>query len=231
MVGYILDALLILVVVFCIVYSAKKGFIAASKNIITLVLTVTLLASMQGIMLSALQSSPLGDNIKKMVSKNVTKTYQEEQLPENADTTDTQQSLEICETMPLPDFLKESIEESIIGMSEVKNNVMEVITDSITMLIMRIIAMLMLFVLVKLFVFLAIKILDSLFGLPGLRGVNRSLGAVIGIVNAMLAVYIICGMVSLFTPMQNLEAVDGAIGSTYILKYFYNNNLLLSLFM
>lgn len=231
MVGYVLDAILILMVFFCIIYSAKKGFIKASKNIITLILTVTLLASMQGIMLTALQNSPLGDNIKKMVSENLTKTYQKEQLPENTDTTDTQQSLEICETLPLPDFLKESIEESIIEMSEVKNNVMEVITDSITMLIMRIIAMLMLFVLVKLFVFLVIRILDSLFGLPGLRAVNRSLGAVIGIANAMLAVYIICGLVSLFTPMQNLAAVDSAVESTWILKYFYNNNLLLSLFM
>ncbi len=231
MTGYILDAILVLVVVFCIIHSAKKGFIKASKNIITLVLTVTLLASMQGIMLSALENSPLGDNIKRMVSENLTKTYQEEQLPEDTDTTDTEQSLMICETLPLPDFLAESIEKSIMEMSEIKNNVMEVITDSITLLIMRIIAMLMLFVLVKIFVFLAIKILDSLFGLPGLKSVNRSLGAIIGVINAMLVVYIVCGLVSLFTPIQNLSAVDSAIGSTWILKYFYNNNLLLSLFM
>lgn len=231
MIGYILDAILVVVVLFCIITSLKKGFIKASKNVITLILTVTLLASMQGVMLSALENSPLGDNIKKMVSENVTKTYQKEQLPENTDTTDTQQSLMICEALPLPDFLAESIEKSIMEMSEIKNNVMEVITDSITLLIMRIIAMLMLFVLVKIFVFLAIKILDSLFGLPGLRTVNKSLGAIIGIVNAMLVVYIVCGLVSLFTPMQHLAAVDSTIGSTFLLKYFYNNNLLLSLFM
>ena len=182
-------------------------------------------------MLSALENSPLGDNIKKMVSENLTKTYEEEQLPESVDTTDTEQSLVVCETLPLPDFLKENIEKSILEMSEIKNNVMEVITDSITSLIMRIIAMLMLFVLVKIFVFLAIKLLDSLFGLPGLKSVNRTLGAVIGIANAMLVIYIVCGLVSLFTPMQNLASVDNAIGQTMLLKYFYNNNLLLSLFM
>lgn len=231
MIGYILDAILVFVVIFFIAHSAKRGFIKASKNIITLILTVTLLASMQGVMLSALGNSPLGDNIKKMVSENLTKTYEEEQLPENVDTTDTEQSLVVCEALPLPDFLKESIEKSIMEMSEIKNNVMEVITDSITTLIMRIIAMLMLFVLVKIFVFLAIKLLDSLFGLPGLKSVNRALGAVIGVVNAMLAIYIICGLVSLFTPMQNLAFVDNAIGQTMLVKYFYNNNLLLSLFM
>ena len=231
MIGYILDAILVLIVIFCVAYSAKRGFFKASKNIITLILTVTLLASMQGIMLEILQNSPIGDNVKQMVSRNITKTYEKEQLPENVDTTDTEQSLLVCESLPLPDFLKNSIEDSIEAMSEVKNNVMEVITDSVTDLIMRILAILMLFVLVKVFVFLVVKILDSLFGLPGLRTVNKSLGAVIGVVNAMLTIYIICGLVSLFTPMESLAVVDSAIGETMLLKYFYDSNLLLSLFM
>ena len=34
-----------------------------------------------------------------------------------------------------------------------------------------------------------------------------------------------------FYDMQNLASVDNAIGQTMLLKYFYNNNLLLSLFM
>ena len=231
MIGYILDAILVLIVVFCVAYSGKKGFFKASKNILTLVLTVTLLASMQGVMLEFLQDSAIGDNVKRMVSQNITKTYEEEQLPEDADTTDTEQSLMICESLHLPDFLADSIEDSLAAMSEVKNNVMEVITDAITDLIMRIIAILMLFVLVKLFVFLIIKILDSLFSLPGLKAVNKSLGAVIGIVNAMLTVYIICGLVSLFTPMQSLAVVDSAIDKTVLVKYFYDTNLLLSLFI
>lgn len=231
MIGYILDAILILVVIFCIGISAKKGFIKASKNIITLILTVTLLASLQGVMLETLQNSPLGDNVKRMVSENITKTYEKEQLPEDVDTTDTDNAKQVCESLHLPDFMKDSIEKSMKEMSEIKNNVMEVITDSITLLIMRIIAMLMLFVLVKLFVFLAIKLLDSLFGMPGLKTVNKTLGAGIGVVNAVLVVYIICGIVSLFVPMQSLEAVDSAVESTILLKYFYNNNLLLSLFM
>ena len=229
--GNIIDIVLIAVMIFFVIMSAKKGFISASKNIITLILTVTLLASMQGVMLDALQKSPLGDNIKEMVSKNVTKTYQAENLPEGADTTDTEKSIMICEAMSLPTFLADSIAESIRGMSEIKNNVMEVITDSLTMLIMRIIALLLLFVLVRIFVFLAVKLLESLFGLPGLKTINKTLGAAIGVVNAFLSVYIICGLVSLFVPTDKLSIVSAAIDQTMLLKYLYNNNLLLSLFV
>lgn len=231
MTGYILDGALVLVILFCIILSAKKGFIKASRSIITLVLTVTLLASMQSVMLEFLQSSPLGDNIKRMVSENVTKTYQKEQLPEDADTTDTEKSLMICEALSLPDFLSNSIEDSIKQMSEIKNNVMEVVTDSITRLIMQVIALLLLFVLVRIFVFLVVKLLESLFGLPWLKTVNKTLGACVGVVNAMLLVYIICGAVSLFTPMDNLAGVNQAVDATMVVKYFYNNNLLLSLFV
>lgn len=227
--GYVLDIVLIAVAVFFIAMSVKKGFISASKNIITLILTVTLLASMQGVVLEALQNSPLGDNVKKMVSQNVTKTYKAENLPEGTDTTDTEKSIMICEAMSLPTFLSSSIEESIREMSEIKNNVMEVITDSLTLLIMRIIALLLLFILVRVFVFLAVKILESLFGLPGLKTINKTLGAVIGIVNAFLVIYIICGLVSVFTPTDKLALVSQAIDQTMLLKYVYNHNLLLGL--
>jgi len=226
---YMLDIVLVAVIVFFVLMSAKKGFISASKNIITLILTVTLLASMQGVFLEALQNSPLGDNIKKMVSQNITKTYEAENLPEETDTTDTEKSIMICQAMSLPSFLSNSIEASIREMSEIKNNVMEVITDSLTLLIMRIIALLLLFILVRIFVFLAVKILESLFGLPGLRTINKTLGAVIGIVNAFLVVYIICGAVSVFTPTDKLALISGAIDQTMLLKYVYNHNLLLGL--
>lgn len=229
--GYVLDIVLIAVIIFFVLLSAKKGFISASKNIITLILTVTLLASMQGVVLDALQKSPLGDNVKKMVSQNVTKTYEAENLPEAADTTDTEKSIMICEAMSLPAFLSNSIEASIREMSEVKNNVMEVITDSLTQLIMRIIALILLFVLVRVFVFLAVKLLESLFGLPGLKTINKTLGAAIGIINALLVIYIISGAVSLFMPADKLSIINAAIDQTMLLRYLYNNNLLLTLLL
>lgn len=231
MIGLILDAILIAVIIYLVAASAKKGFIRASRSIVALLLTAVLLTSLQPVVLNFLQQSPLGDNIKLMVSKNVTKTYEKENLPQDTVTTDTEQSLLICEALSLPSFLSDSIESSIKQMSEIKNNVMEVITDSISLLILRLISIILLFLAVRLFVFLILKLLESLFGLPGLKTINRTLGAAIGIFNALLAVYIICGAVSLLTPMDKLQAVQTAIDSTYVLKYFYHNNLLMSLFV
>ncbi|MDD6735414.1 MAG: CvpA family protein [Clostridiales bacterium] len=229
--AYILDGAFCAVIILCICISAKKGFIKASRNILALILTAVLMVSMQPVILSYLQSSSLGDNIKTVVAKNITKTYEKEGLAEDTDTSDTEASLAICDKLGLPDFLSVNIEKSIKGMAEVKNNVFEVITDAMTLTILKIIALILLFILVRIFVFLILKLLESLFGLPGLRTINRTMGACIGIINALLAVYIICGAVALLTPVDKLAAIQEAVGSTYILKYFYENNVLLSLFI
>ena len=227
----IFDIVLIAVIVSIILYYSKKGIISASKNIITIILTIVLLTSMQGVVLDMIRSTTLGDSIKQRVSESVTKVYEEKNLPENADTTDSDTALEICESMALPSFLSKNIEKSLGQMTEVKNNVMEVITDTLTMLIMRIIALILLFVMVRVFVFLIVKFAESLFELPVLKSINRTLGVIMGIVNALIFIYIVCGLVSLFVPADKLVDVTEMINQTVVLKHFYNNNLLFGLFM
>jgi len=225
------DAVLVCGIILCIVTTAKKGFIGACKNIVSIVLTVILLSTMHPMILRQLQSSQIGNSIKQVVTDNVTKTYEKEQIPEETDTTDTEKSVEICNSLGLPDFISKNIEKTLVGMSEIRNNVMEVITDSLSLLILKILALLILFVIVKVFVFLILKILESLFTLPGLKTINMGLGAIIGIVNALLIVYIVCGVLNLFVPMDKMPIIQETVNSTYILKYFYNNNILIDLIM
>lgn len=229
--AYIWDIVLVIAVMLCIRRSVKKGFLAASHNILALILTAVMLTSMQPTVLAFLQSSALGENVRQIVAENVLKGYEKEQLPEDTDTTDTEMSETICDSLGLPGFMKSGIKESISQMSEIKNNVMEVISDAISLAILKVISIIILFVLVKLIVFLALKFLESLFSLPGLRTMNQAMGACIGIINALLLVYIICGAVSLFTPTDKLPAVSETVSETYIVKYFYENNILMSLFI
>lgn len=229
--AYIWDAVLVLIVLVCIVRSAKKGFLASISNVLTLILIAVMFTSMQPTVLEYLQGSALGENIRQTVAKNVLKSYEKEQLPEDTDTTDTETSIMICDSLGLPGFMSSGIKDSLKQMSEIKNNVMEVISDAISLTMMKVISVILLFILVRIIVFLVIKLLESLFALPGLKTINSTMGALIGILNAALAVYIICGAVSLFTPTDKLPAVSETVSNTYIVKYFYDNNILMSLFV
>lgn len=229
--NYILDGVLILAAAICIGISMKKGFISASRRILALILTAVLLTSVQPAMLNMLQSTPASDAIRKMVSKNIEASYKREGLPEDTDTTDEEGTKTIVSLLGFPQFMKKSIDKTVSQMTEIKNNVMEVITDAITLMILKLLSVILLFLLVKLFVFLFLKILESLFDLPGLKTINRFLGACLGVINALLLIYIICGAVSLFTPADKLVLVEETVKSTYIVKYFYENNLLMMLFV
>lgn len=229
--NYIWDIILVAAMLYIIVASAKKGFIGACKNIISIILTVVLLSTMHPIILKQLQSSGIGNSVKQVVTENVAKTYEKEQIPEETDTTDTEKSVEVCRALGLPDFISDKIEKNLVEMSAIRNNVMEVITDSLSLLILKILALLIMFIVIKLFVFLALKILESLFSLPVLKSVNTGMGAIVGIINALLIVYLVCSLLNLFVPMDKMPNVQETINTTIALKYFYNNNILLSLIM
>lgn len=229
--AYIFDIILLGVIIFFVAIAAKKGFLASSKGIVSLILTAILLTSMQPTVLTYLQSSAFGENIRETVAKNVMKSYEKEQLPEDADTTDTETAVMICNSLGLPEFMASGIRDGIKDMSEIKNNVMEVISDAISLAILKVLSVIILFILVRILVFLALKILETLFTLPGLKTINKTLGACIGIINAILAVYIICGAVTLFTPTDKMPAVSDTVSHTFIVKYFYENNILMSLFI
>lgn len=229
--NYICDGILILLAVICIVFSMKKGFISASRKLLALIITAVILSSVQPTMLNMLQSTPASDTVRKMVSKNISQSYKREALSEDIDTTKTQETQLVVSSLGFPKFMKNSLNKTISSMSEIKNNVMEVITDAVTLMILKVISVILLFLLVKLFVFLLLKLLEGLFELPGLKLLNRFLGAGLGIINALLLIYIICGAVSLFAPSEKLVIIEETVKNTYLLKYFYENNLLLILFI
>ena len=104
--NYIWDIILVVAMLLCIISTAKKGFIGACKNIVSIILTVVLLSTMHPVILRQLQGSGIGDSVKRVVTENVTKTYEKEQIPEETDTTDTEKSVQIVETF----FCEERIE-------------------------------------------------------------------------------------------------------------------------
>ena len=75
---YILDAILILVITFCIIFSMKKGFVSVSKSFISLILTWILMSSVQPMLLDALKSSMFGEKIREKVSENISSVYEKE---------------------------------------------------------------------------------------------------------------------------------------------------------
>ncbi len=231
---YILDLALIAVITAAVLIAKKRGFLKSSYNVLSLIITAVLIFTMQESFCEYLSSSRLGEAVRENVSKQVTGTAESE-FSEIEDAEDAQTAVKVGEMMGLPtflmNFLDDKLEKQTKAVENMKNNALEVLTDTVTEVILKIISIILLFVLVRLAVFLILHFLDALFRLPVLNGINSFLGMIVGAVNGLLIVYVICALLTLLAPTESLSAISTAVDKTLIMKYFYNNNLLIELFI
>ena len=115
------------------------------------------------------------------------------------------------------------VNKQLSGIAE--NTVIPVLSD----IIKKIICILILYFVTKIVLFLLFRILTTVFKLPLLGSVNSLFGAVVGLVSGIMLVFIVCGLISL--NVSNMLYIREIIDKTFLLKLFYDNNLLFSMFI
>lgn len=86
-----------------------------------------------------------------------------------------------------------------------------------------------LFLIIRLLLHLLFVLLSAVFKLPVLSGLNKLFGGISALFHALAAVYILCAVVSI--PADMFDTVQSSIAQSYIAKFFYDNNLLIKLFI
>ncbi len=101
------------------------------------------------------------------------------------------------------------------------------LAQNVAAVLVKLVTALGLFIVIRILMSIVFRILNLATKLPIIKGVNRLLGMVMGLINIMFIFYIVLGVAALC--IDSGSQWDIAINSTYIVKYFYNNNILLNL--
>lgn len=232
--NYILDLVLIAVITASVLIGKRRGFLKSSYNILSFIITAVLILTMSDPFCAYLSASPLGDTVRGRVSEKVgaSADKQEEDI---RDSEDAETAVKVGQMMGLPDFLMKFLDDKLEKQTEavetMKNNALDTLTDAVSEMIIKIASIILLFVLVRVGVFLLLKLLELLFSMPGLNSINAFFGMLAGAVNGLLIVYIICAVLTLLVPAANVSAIAQASDKSVLFKYFYNNNLLIELFI
>ena len=214
-VALIFDIIVVGIFVLCILHSMRQGFIKSVSAIVSIVLTIVLMFAFQDSINTYLRESDFGIAVNEKITDAL--------LKDGFDDKDTNET----EELKLPGFLKPIIEETQKTVDDTKNSLLEETANGVTTTILNVLSILLLFVIVKILLFFALKILDIIFKLPLLKSVNKIAGVAVGAINALFIIYILCAGLIWF----GLNDVTSEIGNTFIAQYFYNNNILLDLFM
>ena len=210
----ILDIALVLILGVSTWIAAKKGIFKSVYKLFSIVLTIIAVVLLSGPVGNMVESSGLGIKIDQMVYTGLIadKEYDKD----------------------LGKMVSTGEEENVSGLPEFVSDAVSTAAESavvpaISEIVKKLVCAIIIYLVAKLLLFLIFLFIDGMFKLPLLKSANKLLGAVVGLISGLLIFYIVCGIASL--NVQYSAVIREIIDGTYLVKYFYDQNYLMNLFI
>lgn len=143
-----------------------------------------------------------------------------------------QEQAQIIENSDVPEIFKEYLQEnnnkeiySLIG----AESFADYIAKGLTHLIMQILTAIVLFVVISIILKVIICVLDIIAWLPIIGGINRAAGAVLGLAVALVVIWSLFLIFTLFYTTAAGKEIFTQIEKSTILSFLYKNNIILKI--
>lgn len=209
------DIILAAVLVISFAVGYKKGFVKSVWKIAALIVTIVLVMALKTPAVNFLSGTEAANIISSKVAETV-------KIPQGG-------GVNIAESLNLPEFMQPQINEQIQAADSAVKSINDAAAYSLTGIFITIIACVALFITIRLILMAVYMIINGITEAPVIKGVNKLLGALLAVVNTVFVIFLILALVSLFAPADS--GLFDMINGTYVVKYFYNYNILLQLFM
>ena len=208
--GIILDIIIVAIIIGNIFVCYKKGLVK---------LAVGLIAVLASIVLAIILYKPVSNLIIKTtgIDEKI-----ENAIIENfsADTSNSEETRYVG----VIDYLEKYANDAV---TKTQNEIVYETAGTMAVKITNVIVLLAIFIIVRAVLVLLTFVSDAITSLPLIKQCNEVGGVVYGIIKALLIVYIILAIVFLIVLVSGNSTISDMISSSYITKFFYENNLLL----
>ena len=174
-------------------------------------------------------STPLYDKIKNQMTG-----YVSEYVTDEMNSSSEEVQKDSIKDLKLPWAIQKELIENNTADEKLEmgvNTFSEYIATSLTDILVKAISILILFLCIKIILRIIIALLDIVSHLPILNGINKLLGGILGIIEGILIIWVICFALTAFTGTNLGEQILSTISSNEILNFIYSNNLILKLLM
>ncbi len=208
----ILDALVVLIVLFCIWNGWRKGFIKALSRLVSFLLALVITLLLSGPVAQLVYGTVIGPNVRESLTMHL-----------NDETFNTVGQRVDAAMDTLPDFVRtlldnqgltsgDAVVNKLGGNADTATAMAEqieatVIAPLVTMLL-EAVCFLVLFLVASFIASLLFKVLDKVFDLPILRSINGTLGFIPGAINGALWALVLASVVQVLAATG---AADGFI--------------------
>lgn len=206
-------ALLIGVVLFLAVmtvYGYQRGFVKIVLSMVAMIVTIILAAILTIPVSGIVKNTSVGENIKKSISETI----------ESADIID-------AESLNKLDFPKAMLDPIVEGAKETEDTLQSYAAEALTDTIVNALTFLVLVIVIYIIIRIVIGVLDLVAKLPVLRSVNKGAGAVVGLVQGLLFVWVGCLVLAACSDKSWAQEAFRQINDNELLSFIYNNNMII----
>ena len=200
----IADIVVSVIIVAAYVIGSRRGLVKTVWNAVSWIAAVAAVFLLIQPAVEVVQKTSVADNLNAKIYTMMQEKPEESIQRESA----------------MPKFMTEN--------TDIIDSISEKTTEDITALALKIAVGLSLFIIIKLVLLILFAVINAISKLPFVNSTNKLLGGLLGVVNIMFVIYALCAAITLMTDN---EEILGIINSSYVIKYFYDNNILMQLML
>lgn len=210
--GIILDIILVAIIALNVFICYKKGLVKLAVGLIAVLVSVILAVLLyKPVSNIIINNTELDEKIKSAITENF---VNEEETTEEA------------EDNGFMKYIEKYVEDPV---NKTKNEIVIEASGVIATKLIDIIAMVSIFIVARLVLILLTFVTDMITSLPILKQFNELGGILYGLIKALLIIYVLLAIAFFIVYTIGSTGLADAIANSFITKFFYNNNLLLSI--
>lgn len=211
MLGIIFDIILVAIIALNVFICYRKGLVKLAVGliavIVAIIVSVVLYKPVSNIII---ENTEIDENIENTIIENFSAKTDGEEDTDNG----------------FMKYMEKYVNDSI---NKTRNQIVLEASNVIATKVINICVFLGIFIIARIVLILLTFIADIIMSLPILKQFNKAGGIIYGLIKALLIIYVILAIIFFIIYVSGNTTLSNAISSSYITKFFYNNNLLLNL--
>ena len=210
--GIILDIILVAIIALNVFICYKKGLVKLAVGLIAVLVSVILAVLLyKPVSNIIINNTELDEKIKSAITENFV---------------NEEETTEETEDNGFMKYIEKYVEDPV---NKTKNELVIEASGVIATKLIDIIAMVSIFIVARLVLILLTFVTDMITSLPILKQFNELGGILYGLIKALLIIYVLLAIAFFIVYTTGSTGLADAIANSFITKFFYNNNLLLSI--
>lgn len=204
----IIDIIVLVIIALAAFAGYKKGLVGILVSLLGMILAIILGFMLQGMIADMIYNdTSIGKTLEQNIEKNLIESF-DNKVEEKTD----------------GNVFYANIVKNIVNKDEISK-----VSEQITKFILKGVSFIGIFIITFVICYIVQMMLNIVFELPGLSQINEIGGLAIGILKALLKIWIVLAIISFISPLPMFNFLDTFIKDTTITNFLYNHNIFVSL--